>query len=223
MKKVDSCVQILKCNYTCSEKLVINLNLSREMPLSGGIAKMDQRYILMKRSIGGNKEKFVPSEKVSEKLSNFSIKKVSCFLPTRRIFRSEVYLPSNNNRNSEQTQEFFHCLFSTPRSTADGYEELTKRQPFKVVFVIENISERNHYFSVTQIPETTKQKCSPNQTLRFLIKHLPLLSVQTVHGTTRSHSLSPYSTRSIINDDDNDNYKYFKDKHWQRDTLGIVE
>lgn len=25
-----------------------------------------------------------------------------------------------------------------------------------------------------------------------------------------------------MNDDDNDNYKYFKEKHWQRDTSGIV-
>lgn len=65
-------------------------------------------------------------------------------------------------------------------------------------------------------------KTFPDSDLRFLVKHLPLLSVQTVPGTTRSHSLSPYSTRSIINGDDNDNYRYFKGKHWQRDTLGIA-
>lgn len=99
---------------------------------------------------------------------------------------------------------------------------MTKKQPVKGVFAIEDISERNHCSSLTQIPETTKKKYSPIQTSRFLIKHLPLFSVQTVPGTTRSHSLNPCSTRSIINDD-NDNYKYFKEKHWQRDTLGIVE
>lgn len=99
---------------------------------------------------------------------------------------------------------------------------MTNKQPVKFVFAKEDISERNHYPSLTQIPETTKKKYSLIQTLRFLIKHLPLFSVQTVPGTTRPHSLNPYSTRSIINDD-NDNYKYFKEKRWQRDTLGIVE
>lgn len=74
----------------------------------------------------------------------------------------------------------------------------------------------NHYSSVTQIPETTKQKCSLIQTLRFLIKHFPLFSVQTVPGTNRSHSLSPYSTSSIIKDDDSDNCKYLKEKHWKK-------
>lgn len=37
-------------------------------------------------------------------------------------------------------------------------DNLKNLQPVKVVFAIEDIRERKHHASLTQIPETTKQK-----------------------------------------------------------------